>query len=175
MSSSSNSDANKAFIKKFKKDNNVKVQTKLPSRVEHDNELCIARGNSLIDANWWRRFIEEVKFDPMSYAPQMVRLFEMAQKCNCHPTGLIYFGRTTYGWKQFGRDEIDYLRDNLIADDDDAEGSGSYEETSAPYDPSQPYPDNPTSEEAYAIDDDDEAAFEAARGKRKVRPGEMEE
>lgn len=175
MSSNSFSSINGAFIKKFKKDANVKVQTKLPSRVEADNAKAIAAGYSVIDATWFRRYMEEVKFDPVTHRHGVCTLFEMATACDCTPVGLIHFGRTTYGFKQFGNEEIKYLQQHMLADHDDDDvddkSSGSYEEPTA----AQPYPDNPTSEEAYAIDDDDEAAYEAARGKRKVRSGEEED
>lgn len=163
---------NALFIRQFKRDNNVKVQTKLPSRVEADNAKAVTNGWSTIDATWFRRYMEEVKFDPVTHTQDVVLLFEMSRKCNSSPVGLINFGRCTYGWKQFGHDEIVYLKAHMLADLDDepvvespSEGSVEYEETS------EPYNDNPNSEEAYAIDDDEQAAASASTSsrKRKVR------
>jgi len=169
MNSDNNQLRNSIFIKKFKKDNNVKVQTKLPSRVEADNATAVTNGFSVIDATWFRRFMEEAKFHPVTYGSDVIYLFEMAARCGCSPVGLIHFGRTNYGFKQFGHDEVVYLKEHMLADhDDDADvddkESASYEETE------EPYNDNPNSEEAYAIDDDDAAEYAAANhGKRKAR------
>lgn len=141
-------ETNKSFISKFKKDNKVLVQAKLPSRVELDNAKAIENGYTTTDAIWWRRFAEEVKFDPVGTAEDVILLFEMAKKCQCSPVGLVHFGRTTYGFKQFGHDEICTLRDNMLDFVDSDREEGEYEETS------QAYNDNPSSAEAYEIDDD---------------------
>lgn len=173
---STQSQINKDFVKKFKKDNGIKVQTKLPTAIDLFSARVISDGCTATDGAWWRRFCEQFKLDPAKYGPAMTAMLDICRKCgDAKPWELIRFGRQTYGFTTFDENEIHMLEINMLADldaDDDDKDSGSYEETGAPYDPSQPYPDNPTSEEAYAIDDDDEAAYEAARGKRKVRPGE---
>lgn len=153
----------------------MKVQTKLPSRVEADNAKAVVNGYSTIDATWFRRFMEEVKFDPVMYSHDVIELFEMSNRCGCSPVGLIHFGRTTYGFKCFGRAEIHHLKEHMLADqeggvesgeaaneDDVGDDSGSYEETEEPYNP------NPTSGEAYEIDDDEGVAAATSRGKRKA-------
>jgi len=178
MSSNSFKSINTAFIKKFKKDNNIKVQTKLPSRVEADNAKAIAAGYSVIDATWFRRFMEEVKFDPIKYRRVMRMLFDMAEQCDCSPVGLVHFGRTTYGFKEFGGDQIVFLHEHMLADHDDGatQGVGEPQEEEVELDlRGDGDHDSPTSEEAYDIDDDDEAAFEAASRKRKVCTGDGEE
>jgi len=161
---------NTLFIRKFKKDNNIKVQTKLPSRVEADNAKAVTNGYAVVDATWFRRFMEEAKYDPVAYGADLISLFEMARTCASSPVGLVNFGRTNYGWKQFGHDEIVYLREHMLADHDDEDGgdaaeTGSYEDTS------EPYLENPNSAEAYEIDDDQQAAASASTSsrKRKVR------
>lgn len=141
-------ETNKSFISKFKKDNKVTVQTKLPSRVELDNANAVSEGYTVTDAIWWRRFVEEFKYSPLVYIDAMKLLCAMALKCKCHPVGLVHFGRTTYGFKQFGVEEVIALRDNMLDFVDSDLEEGEYEETS------QEYNDNPSSAEAYEIDDD---------------------
>lgn len=149
-------ETNKSFISKFKKDNKVTVQTKLPSRVELDNAKAVNAGYTVTDAIWWRRFVDEVKFDPEHNAAAFVHLVEMAERCKCEPVGLIHFGRTTYGFKQFGNAEVFVLTENMLDYNPSAE-EGEYDETSD-------HNDNPTSAEAYDIDDD---APSSGNGKKR--------
>lgn len=149
-------ETNKSFISKFKKDNKVTVQTKLPSRVELDNANAVSEGYTVTDAIWWRRFVEEFKYSPLVYIESMQLLCEMALKCKCHPVGLVHFGRTTYGFKQFGDAEVEVLHANMLDYVDSDLEEGEYEETSAN--------DNPTSAEAYEIDDD---APSSGNGKKR--------
>jgi len=155
-------ETNKSFISKFKKDNKVLVQTKLPSRVELDNAKAIENGYTTTDAIWWRRFAEEVKFDPVGTLEDAIVLFEMAKKCQCSPVGLVHFGRTTYGFKQFGHDEIWALRENMLDFVDSDLEEGEYEETSE-------RDDNPTSAEAYEIDDDRDELIGLKSKKRRLQ------
>jgi len=149
-------ETNKSFISKFKKDNKVTVQTKLPSRVELDNANAVSEGYTVTDAIWWRRFVEEFKYSPLVYIDAMSLLCAMALKCKCHPVGLVHFGRTTYGFKQFGVEEVAVLHENMLNFEDSDLEEGEYEETSAN--------DNPTSAEAYEIDDD---APSSGNGKKR--------
>jgi len=123
-------ETNKSFISKFKKDNKVTVQTKLPSRVELDNANAVSEGYTVTDAIWWRRFVEEFKYSPLVYIESMQLLCEMALKCKCHPVGLVHFGRTTYGFKQFGDAEVEVLHANMLDYVDSDLEEGEYEETS---------------------------------------------
>jgi len=140
-------ETNKSFVSKFKKDNKVLTQTKLPSRIELDNANAVSEGYTVTDAIWWRRFVEEFKYSPLVYIESMQLLCEMALKCKCHPVGLVHFGRTTYGFKQFGAEEVEVLHANMLDYVDSDLEEGEYEETSERN-------DNPTSAEAYEIDDD---------------------
>jgi hypothetical protein len=139
-------ETNKSFVSKFKKDNKVLTQTKLPSRVETNNAEAVSLGYTMTDAIWWRRFVEEFKFNPDAYSAAVTLVLAMALKCECHPCGLIHFGRTTYGFKQFGVEEVFTLRDNMLDYEPSLE-EGEYEETGE-------HDENPTSAEAYEIDDD---------------------
>jgi len=60
---------------------------------------------------------------------------DMATKCECHPIHLVFLARTTYGAKKFDAETVQELHDNLLAYDDE-------------------HNENPTSAEAYDIDDD---------------------
>ena len=123
-------ETNKSFISKFKKDNKVTVQTKLPSRVEQDNANAVSEGYTVTDAIWWRRFVEEFKYSPLQYIDAMALICDMATKCKCHPVGLVHFGRTTYGFKQFGHAEVETLRENMLDFGHSDLEEGEYEQTS---------------------------------------------
>jgi len=140
MSSSSTSltqDAtNKAFIRKFKTDHAIKAESKLITPTDRQNTWAVAQGVTLTDAGWWRKFCDEFKFatDEKQFTA-MNTLLDMATKCECHPIHLVFLARTTYGAKKFDAETVQELHDNLLAYDDE-------------------HNENPTSAEAYDIDDD---------------------
>lgn len=155
-------DKNQAFIKQFKKDNNVKVQTTLPTALDRFQTQVISDGCTATDGAWWRKYCDDFKMNFRSQRMAMHTLLELCFRCSCEPWQLIKLGRQNYGFTKFTDHEILVLRDNLLDDGEPCEGEedGSYEETS------EPYNSNPNSEEAYEIDDD---VAVSSTGKRRLK------
>lgn len=156
-------DKNKAFISKFKSDNNVKTQSKLPSAIDVQNEMIVREGGTLWDATMWRKWCDKVKFGYNQYTEANLKFLNLCEHLECTPWALIKLGRELYAFRDWGTNEIQFLMDHLVVSDNE----GSYEETDEPYNA------NPTSAEAYDIDDD---APSSGNGKRKrvVDPDEDE-
>lgn len=156
-------DKNQAFIKQFKKDNNVKVQTTLPTALDRFQTQVISDGCTATDGAWWRKYCDDFKMNFRGQRMAMHTLLELCFRCSCEPWQLIKLGRQNYGFTKFTDREILVLRDNLLDDGEPCEGEqedGSYEETS------EPYNSNPNSEEAYEIDDD---VAVSSTGKRRLK------
>jgi len=139
---------NKDFITKFKKENNVKLQAKLPSAIDVLNAQVIKDGCTLWDAAQWRKFMQAATHKFADYRDALDTLLSLCIHCSCEPWVLIKTGRELYGFKKFDQAECFYLRDHLAISDQE----GSYEE-------------NPSSELAYEIDDD---APSSGKGKKRL-------
>lgn len=149
-----NSERNSAFIRAFKKQAGPQVQAKLPTPVSAQNDWAIKNGWSTIDAQEWRalctRFAHGTESGEGSAIDLMMETLDLANHVDCHPIGLIHFARTKMGRGTWNNDTVEFLKANMLADD------------AEPAD--EDY--NPSSDEAYDIDDDKVASTSTGK-KRK--------
>lgn len=124
---------NEAFVRAYKKENNIKTQAVLPSATMANNEWAIKSGWSMSDATVWRGLCEKAKFATDDVEGDGIicllkETIEMANHCDAHPVGLIHFARTSHGRPVWDLDTLDYLQANMlpsgatpeqIMDDDD--------------------------------------------------------
>lgn len=116
---------NKNFVKAFKKASGVKKQTTLPTASVLHNEWAVKHDWSMADAMTWRCLCEKVKYaqeDAESSAlfAVIADTIDLSAHCETHPVGLIHFARTSFGLRTWDMDAIEFLKDNLLAEDDKA-------------------------------------------------------
>lgn len=145
-------DKNQAFIKQFKKDNNIKTQTLLPTPLDVFAAQVVKDNCTATDGAWWRKYCEHFKLNYRQEHIAMAHFMDMCNTCQCMPWELIKFGREHFGFTKFDAVEIMLLMENLLDTEEERN-------------------DNPSSEEAYAIDDDDEQehAVSSSSGKRRLK------
>lgn len=111
-----NKESNEAFIKKFKKDNKILNQTKLPTPVDVFNKKLIADDCLLTDGMHWKKWCEEFKYDPMAHLEAMQVLIDICKRCSCAPWQLVNLAVSNFGFTKFTDDTIFTLRDNMLTD-----------------------------------------------------------
>jgi len=114
---------NDAWIHAFKKTQGVKKQTTLPSQTMQHNEWAIRSGWSMSDATTWRGVCEKAKYafddiEGLGIISLVGETIDMASHCNTHPIALIHFARTVHGRPVWDLDTIDYLKENMLSDDE---------------------------------------------------------
>lgn len=140
---------NEAFLKAYKKSNNIKTQMVLPTAIDMHNSWAVQAGASIGDAQTWRRLMElagrEVPDIVSHETPQsdlVHSTLDFAEHLDISAVELIAFARKTYGIATWNQKALDRLQDTMLADagNDDLE---------IDLDDS---PRNPTSAEAYELD-----------------------
>jgi hypothetical protein len=106
---------NDAFIKKFKKDNKILTQTKIPTPVDEFNKKLIRDDCLLTDGMHWKKYVDEFKYDPMKHADAMMALLSMCQRCGCSPWQIVNLAVSNFGQTKFDDAAIYFMRDNMLS------------------------------------------------------------
>lgn len=106
---------NDAFIKKFKKDNKIMTQTKIPTPVDEFNKKLIRDDCLLTDGMHWKKYVEEFKYDPMKHADAMMTLLSMCQRCGCSPWQIVNLAVSNFGQTKFDDAAIYLMRDSMLS------------------------------------------------------------
>jgi len=112
---------NDAFIKKFKKDNKILTQSKLPTPVDEFNKKLIRDDCLLTDGMHWKKFVDEFKYDPIKHLNAMHALLDMCERCCCAPWQLVNLAVSNFGQTKFDDATIFMLRDNMLSPEELAE------------------------------------------------------
>lgn len=110
---------NDAYVKAFKKASGTKKQTVMPTAAAQHTEWAVHQGWSMQDAITWRGICEKAKFarddvESSAWFAVICDTIDVAAHCQTHPIGLIHFGRTSMGLKNWDMDAIEFLKDNLL-------------------------------------------------------------
>lgn len=126
---------NDNFIKAFRRVNNIKTQTKLPSATQLHDEWAIRQGWSIVDATTWRRLVDAARTATDDIEGEgIIELLRgtlvIADRCNGHPIGLIHMARTEFGCDKWDIDALNFLTENLLPSTP-SNGDEDYEEWQA--------------------------------------------
>ena len=106
---------NEAFIKKFKKDNKIMTQTKIPTPVDEFNKKLIRDDCLLTDGMHWKKYVDEFKYDPMKHADAMMTLLGMCHRCGCSPWQIVNLAVSNFGHTKFDDAAIYMMRDSMLS------------------------------------------------------------
>lgn len=114
---------NDAWISAYKKTHGVKKQAVLPSATMQHNEWAIKAGWSMSDATAWRSLCEKLKHamddtEGIAMLCLIGETIELANHCDAHPVGLIHYARTEHGKPVWDLDTLDYLKANMLPQED---------------------------------------------------------
>lgn len=156
---------NDNFVRAFKRINNIKAQSKLPSPTQLHDEWAIRQGWSVVDATTWRRLIDSARCASDDEAGKAVicllrGTLLLADHCHGHPVGLLHVARTTFGHGVWNREALDDLTTNMLPSDVDDDWEAT-QPTTPPQSPSHEAPGAPkrlrrTFGDVYQPDADDD-------------------
>lgn len=78
----------------------------------------------MMDATSWRSLCEKAKYarsdaEGSGIFAIVCDTIDLAAHCGTHPVGIIHFARTSFGLKTWDMDSVEFLKDNLLDQEDE--------------------------------------------------------